>query len=216
MQESLATLITRFQDRSGIVAIVGLGYVGLPLAKAFCDAGFQVVGVDIDTQKVAALASGRTYIKHLPGDLFADPISRGQFKPTTDFAEIVKADAILICVPTPLTAHREPDLTFVKDTAAALAPWLREQQLVVLEINNLPGDKSEILKPILEQSGLRSGREFFIAYSPEREDPGNSEFSTNKIPKVIGADGPEALKLADALYSAIVPRTVLVSKSRNG
>jgi UDP-N-acetyl-D-glucosamine dehydrogenase len=188
-----------------------LGYVGLPLVKALTDAGFKVVGFDIDAEKIAALRDGRTYIRHLPAELFSGAISRGRFLPTTDLSQLTEADAILICVPTPLTSHREPDLTFIEMTAHAIVPVLRKGQLVVLESTTYPGTTRDVIKPILEKSNLASGEDFFIAYSPEREDPGNIEFSTTKIPKVVGGEGHNALRLADALYSAFVPRTVLVS-----
>jgi UDP-N-acetyl-D-glucosamine dehydrogenase len=170
-----------------------------------------VIGIDIDAGKVAALREGRTYIHHLPAESFREPIARGRFLPSTDFAELARADAILICVPTPLTAHREPDLTYVENTARAIAPHIRPGQLVVLESTTYPGTTRDVVKPILEASGLKSGRDFFIAFSPEREDPGNMKFSTRSIPKVIGGDGKDAAAIADALYSTFVPKTVPVS-----
>ena len=203
--------MTRYRNRSAVVAIVGLGYVGLPLATALINAGFKVVGFDIDAEKIAALKDGRTYIRHLPADLFSGAINQGRFHPTTDISQLIEADATLICVPTPLTSHREPDLTFIVTTAQAITPALRKGQLVVLESTTYPGTTRDVIKPILERSSLASGKDFYIAYSPEREDPGNIEFSTTKIPKVVGGDGPDALRLADALYSAFAPRTVLVS-----
>jgi UDP-N-acetyl-D-glucosamine dehydrogenase len=204
-------LVARFRNRTAVVAIMGLGYVGLPLVKALNDAGFKVVGFDIDAEKIAALKDGRTYIRHLSADLFSGAISRGRFLPTTEVSQLAEADAILVCVPTPLTSHREPDLTFVERTAHAIAPVLRTGQLIVLESTTYPGTTRDVVKPILEKSKLASGKDFYLAYSAEREDPGNSEFSTTKIPKVVGGDGPDALRLADALYSAFVARTVLVS-----
>ena len=207
---SIESLIARYRDRTAVIAIIGLGYVGLPLAKALTEAGFHVIGLDIDSEKVAALRAGRTYIRHLPADVFVDAISQGRFHPTTEFSELIRADAILICVPTPLTSHREPDLRFVETTAQAIGSRLRQGQLVVLESTTYPGTTRDVLKAILEKSNLASGKDFFIAYSPEREDPGNIEFSTITTPKVVGGDGPDALKLANALYSAFVP-TVPVS-----
>ena len=204
-------LVSRFRDRRATVAIIGLGYVGLPLVQALLDNGLAVIGIDIDAGKVAALREGRTYIHHLPAESFREPIARGRFLPSTDFAELARADAILICVPTPLTAHREPDLTYVENTARAIAPHIRPGQLVVLESTTYPGTTRDVVKPILEASGLKSGRDFFIAFSPEREDPGNMKFSTRSIPKVIGGDGKEAAAIADALYSTFVPKTVPVS-----
>ena len=192
------------------MAIIGLGYVGLPLAKALTEAGFRVIGLDIDPEKILALKAGRTYIRHLSTDVLFSAISEGRFFPTIEFSELTRADAILICVPTPLTSHREPDLRFVETTAEVIEPRLRRGQLIVLESTTYPGTTRDVLKAILERSNLVSGKDFYIAYSPEREDPGNIEFSTATTPKVVGADGPDALKLADALYSTFVP-TVLVS-----
>jgi UDP-N-acetyl-D-glucosamine dehydrogenase len=194
-------LAGRFRGRSATVAIIGLGYVGLPLVQALLDNGLAVIGIDIDAGKVAALREGRTYIHHLPAETFHEPIARGRFLPSTDFAELRRADAVLICVPTPLTAHREPDLTYVENTARAIAPHIKPGQLVVLESTTYPGTTRDVVKPILESSGLKSGRDFFIAFSPEREDPGNKKFSTRAIPKVIGGDGRDAAEIADALYS---------------
>jgi UDP-N-acetyl-D-glucosamine dehydrogenase len=204
-------LTGRFRDRSATVAIIGLGYVGLPLVQALLDNGLTVIGIDIDAGKVAALREGRTYIHHLPAEAFREPIARGRFLPSTDFAELRRADAVLICVPTPLTAHREPDLSYVENTARAIAPHIKPGQLVVLESTTYPGTTRDVVKPILESSGLKSGRDFFIAFSPEREDPGNMKFSTRAIPKVIGGDGKDAAEIADALYSTFVPKTVPVS-----
>lgn len=208
---SLDVLIARYHERTAVIAVVGLGYVGLPLARALIGAGFRVVGLDIDEAKIKALKHGETYLSHLPAQMFANAVEEGRFHPTTDFRDLHEADAILICVPTPLTSHREPDLSFVENTARSILPNLRSGQLIILESTSYPGTTREVLKPILEQSRLESGRDFFIAYSPEREDPGNIEFSTNSIPKVIGGDGEGAVKLADALYSSFVKRTVLVS-----
>lgn len=204
-------LIARYRDRTATVAIVGLGYVGLPLAKALTEAGFKVIGLDIDPEKITALRAGRTYIRHLPAETFLEAIGQGRFCPTTDFSDLTQADAILICVPTPLTSHREPELKYIETTAQAIMPRLQKGQLIVLESTTYPGTTRDVLKLILEKSNLTSGKDFFIAYSPEREDPGNIEFSTTSIPKVVGGDGPDALNLANALYSAFVPRTVLVS-----
>jgi UDP-N-acetyl-D-glucosamine dehydrogenase len=206
-----SALLARYQQRAAVVAVIGLGYVGLPLVKAILGAGFKVVGLDVDPAKVTALEQGRTYIRHLPAEPFSAAVAKGEFRPTTDFAMLKDADAILICVPTPLTLHREPDLSFVEATTQAIAGQLKAGHLVILESTTYPGTTTGIMKPILEAGGLRSGRDFFLAYSPEREDPGNPAFSTTAIPKVIGGDGPEALALANALYSAFVPRTIPVS-----
>ena len=207
----VAALLARYQQRAAVVAVIGLGYVGLPLVKAILGAGFKVVGLDVDQAKVTALEQGRTYIRHLPAEPFSAAIASGRFLPATDFAALEDADAILICVPTPLTSHREPDLSYVETTTRAIAGHLKPGHLIVLESTTYPGTTNGVMKPILEAQGLRSGRDFFLAYSPEREDPGNPAFTTTAIPKVIGGDGPEALALANALYSAFVPKTVPVS-----
>ncbi len=204
-------LLQKYYGRTAVVAVIGLGYVGLPLVGALLHAGFPVLGLDIDEAKVESLKRGESYISHIPGEMFAESIGSGRFRPTVDFAALREADAILICVPTPLTHHREPDLSFVERTARSILPNLRSGQLVILESTSYPGTTRDLIKPILEQSKLRSGKDFFIAFSPEREDPGNAEFSTSRIPKVVGGDGEDALNLADALYSSFVCKTVRVS-----
>lgn len=208
---SVADLLAKYQGRTAIVAVVGLGYVGLPLVRALIAARFRVIGLDIDAGKIEALKRGESYISHLPAKMFASAIEDGRFNPTTNFRDLHEADAILICVPTPLTRHREPDLSFVESTVRSILPNLRAGQLIILESTSYPGTTRDIIKPILQQSKLESGKDFFIAFSPEREDPGNIEFSTSEIPKVVGGDGEDALKLADALYSSFVRRTVPVS-----
>jgi UDP-N-acetyl-D-glucosamine dehydrogenase len=207
----VARLLKRFEERSAVIAVIGLGYVGLPLAKALLGVSFKVIGLDADPEKVAALKHGRTYIRHVPVEPFKAALTKDQFFPTSDFSVLTEADAILLCVPTPLTAHREPDLRFVDASTRGLAPFLKRGQLVVLESTTYPGTTAQVMKPILEAGGLRSGRDFFMAYSPEREDPGNTSYSTAAIPKVIGGDGSEALQLAEALYGTFVPKTVPVS-----
>ena len=208
---SVEALVARYHGRTAIVAVVGLGYVGLPLVQALIAAKFRVIGLDIDAGKIEALKHGETYISHLPAEMFASAIEDGCFSPTTNFRDLHEADAILICVPTPLTRHREPDLSFVESTARSILPNLRAGQLIILESTSYPGTTRDIIKKILQQSKLESGKDFFIAFSPEREDPGNIKFSTSEIPKVVGGDGEDALKLADALYSSFVCQTVLVS-----
>ncbi len=203
------------RSRDARIGVVGLGYVGLPLAFSFVDAGFTVLGVDIDQAKVDTLAQGKTYIKHLPDTMVARARGTGRFQVTTDFSCLAGMDAILLCVPTPLTTHREPDMSFVVSTAEAIGPCLKAGQLVVLESTTYPGTSDELLAPLLERSsGLASGVDFFVAYSPEREDPGNRTYSTTKIPKVVGGCGEEALNRAACLYEQIVPRVVPVSTAR--
>jgi UDP-N-acetyl-D-glucosamine dehydrogenase len=203
-----------YRDKTAVIGIVGMGYVGIPLALAAWTAGFRVVGFDIDPDKVAALNAGKSYIKHIAGEDVAAAVKAGRLRATTSFAEAKDVDAILICVPTPLTSHREPDLSYVQKTTEALAPHLRKGHLVVLESTTWPGTTVEIMKPILERGGLKSGKDFYLAFSPEREDPGNPTHSARSIPKVVGGDGPTALKLASALYGAIVPKVVPVSSTQ--
>jgi UDP-N-acetyl-D-glucosamine dehydrogenase len=207
-------LIQRIESRQAVVGIVGLGYVGLPLAMTFCRGGFRVLGFDIDAKKAGALNRGESYIGHIPSTEVRHLRAGGKFEATADFSRAKEADAILICVPTPLAEHHEPDLSFIVNTGKSLAPHLRAGQLIVLESTTYPGTTDEILAPELEAGGLRAGKDFLLAYSPEREDPGNADFSTGRIPKVVGGCTPEALDAADALYRAVVVSTVRVSDAR--
>lgn len=206
-------IVARFADHTATIGIIGLGYVGLPLADAICRRGLRVVGFDIDAAKIDLLKAGRSYIQHIGAGLIASLIKDGRFEPTVHFARLAEVDAILICVPTPLDIHREPDLSYVVNTTRAIAPHLRAGHLVVLESTTYPGTTTEVMRPILEQGGLKSGRDFYLAYSPEREDPGNGEYQTAAIPKVVGGDGPDALRLACALYGEFVVRVVPVSST---
>jgi UDP-N-acetyl-D-glucosamine dehydrogenase len=205
------SLVAAYAERRATIGVIGLGYVGLPLSLAAAHAGFRVLGFDINAERVSGINRGQTFIKHLPEAALTEVLADRRFEATADFGRLGEADALLICVPTPLTRHREPDLSFVETTARAIAGHLRRGQLVVLESTTYPGTTAEVVKPILEATGLKSGRDFFLAFSPEREDPGNMEFGTARIPKVVGGDGPEALRLADALYGTFVVRTVPVS-----
>ena len=204
-------LIARFRDRSAKIGVIGLGYVGLPLVRTIAERGFSVLGFDLDPAKVERLNAGDSYIRHVSADSIAALRHAGRLAATGDVSRLAQVDAILLCVPTPLTRQREPDLGFVVRTTESVAPYLRRGQLIVLESTTYPGTTREVMRPILERSGLRSGQDFFLAYSPEREDPGNPEFATGDIPKVVGGDGPEALRLASAFYDAVAPRTVPVS-----
>ena len=203
----------RILDKSAKVGIIGLGYVGLPLAGTFGAQGYKVVGFDVDETKIEQLTAGKSYIRHIPAEAVKRRIDEGIFRATSEFSELAEVDAIVICVPTPLTKAREPDLSYVKSTAEAIAPYLRPGQLLVLESTTYPGTTLELLKPILEESGLRSGADFFLAYSPEREDPGNPDYQTSAIPKVVGGDGPVALDLTLALYGQVVAGVVPVSST---
>ena len=206
-------LLARIRDHQARVAVIGLGYVGLPLVQVFWARGFPVMGFDVDPHKIERLARGESYIEHIPTAAIRTLVESGRFTGTTDFARLAEADAILICVPTPLTGEREPDLTYVEQTAEAIAGALRRGQLVVLESTTYPGTTTDRMRPILEQGGLKSGRDFFLAYSPEREDPGNPLFATAAIPKVVGGDGAAAQELAAALYGEVVVQVVPVSSA---
>ena len=195
------------------VAIVGLGYVGLPLALRFAKSGVKVLGVDVDSEKIRALAAGQSYFKHIPDRLIRD--ARENFTATTDFAAVGDADAVIICVPTPLTKMREPDLSYVLNTARAIAPHLRRGALVVLESTTYPGTTEEELRAILEAgSGMKAGEDFHLAFSPEREDPGNTDSKIDQIPKVVGGLTPACRDKAVALYSAAIDEIVPVSSCR--
>ena len=208
-------LLEKIENRTYKVGIVGLGYVGLPLAITFVNKGFPVVGFDIDPGKVTKLNNGETYIRHIGANKVKTMKDSGIAEFTTDFNRIPEVDAIIMCVPTPLDDHREPDMTYVVETTKSVAPHMRKGQLIVLESTTYPGTSDEVIRPICEKAtGLKSGEEFYIAYSPEREDPGNPDFETSTIPKVIGGDGADALEIAHALYSSVIVKAVPVSNTR--
>ncbi|MHB1047636.1 MAG: nucleotide sugar dehydrogenase [Thermoanaerobaculia bacterium] len=205
------TLLGRIRRREAVVGVIGLGYVGLPLALVFEEAGFRVRGFDVDARKTEALTLGESYIRHIGPERVAEASRRGRFSASTDFGGLAACDAILICVPTPLGKHREPDLSFIRKTAEEVASRARPGQLVVLESTTYPGTTREEILPRLEARGLRCGRDVFVAFSPEREDPGNPTFHTRNIPKVVGGiDGPSG-ELAEALYAEAVESVVRVS-----
>lgn len=203
----------RVAGRDMTVGILGLGYVGLPLALAAVNAGFKVVGFDIDRQRVAQISRGECTIRHIDTTAIREALAQGTFRATSDFDGLGAPDAILIAVPTPLNRNREPDLTYVENSTREIAKRLRPGQLIVLESTTWPGTTAEIMKPILEAGGLVCGKDFYLAYSPEREDPGNPQYATSSIPKVVGADDAASLATADALYQALVTRTVPVSSA---
>jgi UDP-N-acetyl-D-glucosamine dehydrogenase len=207
-QNSLATAIA---NRTAIVGVVGLGYVGLPLATAVSRAGFPTTGFDLDPTKPAMIQSGTSYIDAVSNDELQQLVNSGRLCATTVFERLSECDVIIICVPTPLTRHREPDLSYIVSTADTITTYLRRGQLVVLESTTYPGTTREVLKPKLERSGLTAGVDFFLGFSPEREDPGNKNFSTASIPKIIAGDGAEAGKLISSFYSAVVEIVVPVS-----
>ncbi len=229
---SLAALCSKLENKTAQVGVIGLGYVGLPLALLFARKGFRASGFDIDPVKVEKLQRGESYIKHIPSKMVTEQIEHDRFKPCTDFAGLREMDAIIICVPTPLDRHREPNLSFVRATAMEISMHLRPGQLVVLESTTYPGTTDEELLPVLKRMGLlcpvstyttdghtvtsgdSSDPEFFLAFSPEREDPGNKQFQNHQVPKVVGGvNGPSALA-AQALYQSAFEQTIMVSSSR--
>jgi UDP-N-acetyl-D-glucosamine dehydrogenase len=198
-------------SRSATVGVIGLGYVGLPLATTIARAGFTTVGYDTDSAKVGLINAGTSYIYAVASSELAELRKNNRFSATADFNKLSLSDVIIICVPTPLTQHREPDLSYIEGTARAISRRLRQGQLVVLESTTFPGTTIDIVKPILEESGFKSGDDFFLGFSPEREDPGNAKYETTTIPKVVSGDGPEAKSLAESFYSAVVRTVVPVS-----
>jgi UDP-N-acetyl-D-glucosamine dehydrogenase len=204
-------LLSSIEDKTARIGVIGLGYVGIPLAMTAVEYGFRVTGFDIDANRVAQINRGESFIKHIPSKTLSAAVDSKRLKATADFDLLTEQDAILIAVPTPLTRQREPDLTFVINSTQEIAKRLRKSQLIVLESTTYPGTTREVIKPILEATGLRSGTDFYLAFSPEREDPGNPDFNTRAIPKVVGGDGEAASALVKALYAQIVDRTVPVS-----
>jgi len=212
-QEALS-LEKKIKAKKARIGVIGLGYVGLPLVKTFLSRGFKVIGFDIDLRKVRLLNAGRSYIRHISTSELKAFLKTKAFTATADFKRLRKADAVLICVPTPLDAHRNPDLSYVLDTTRVIAANLRRGQLIVLESTTYPGTTDEEMLPILEATGLRIGRDFFLAFSPERENPGDKVFSTATTPKVVGGVTRDCLRVAKALYDQVIVKTVPVSSPR--
>ncbi len=208
---NVRSILDKIEARDFTIGIMGLGYVGLPLTLVAVAKGFRVIGFDTNPQHVELLNAGKSTIKHIPTEAIKKAADSGQFRATSDFSELGIPDAILIAVPTPLNKYREPDLGYVERSTEDIAAALRPGQLVVLESTTWPGTTTEVLKPTLEKSGLVCGRDFYLAYSPEREDPGNADFGTANIPKVVGADDAGARALASALYNALIDKPVCVS-----
>jgi UDP-N-acetyl-D-glucosamine dehydrogenase len=206
-------LLEKLHRKEALIGVIGLGYVGLPLCLTLAEAGVRVLGFDVDPAKPEAIAAGRTYLKQFPGERISAVAQQGMFAATCDMDRLGEPDAILVCVPTPLTRHLEPDLSFVTQSCAAIAQRLRPGQLVVLESTTYPGTTIEIVKPILESTGLFCGRDVFLAFSPEREDPGNQTHTTATIPKVVGADDEASRELACAVYESFGASTVPVSSA---
>ncbi len=198
---------------NGLTGIIGLGYVGLPLLIDFCEAGLKVIGFDIDEEKIYVLENGQSYISYIPAEQIAKFVNDGRFIPTSDFSRLKEVDNIIIAVPTPLNINREPDLTFVENTTRTIAENLRDGQLIVLESTTYPGTTREVLLPILKEKGGKAGKDFFLAYSPERVDPNNKNYRAREIPKVIGGITPACLERAVQLYSRVFRKLVPVTST---
>ena len=210
-----AELLAKIRTRKATVGVIGLGYVGLPLGMAFAERGFPTVGLDVDAKKVDSIGRGESYIRHIPSEPIAKLIGAGTFSATTNFARARDCDALIICVPTPLDAAREPDMKYIVAAGEAIGPHLRPGQLVVLESTTYPGTTDDLLRPILDRlSGLRAGTDFHLAFSPEREDPNNAKYSTTTIPKVVGGYTPACLDAAVALYGSVIGKVVPVSSTQ--
>lgn len=207
-------LIEKLNNKTAVIGIVGLGYAGLPLMLRFMEVGYRVLGIDIDEDKVTSLNQGRSYIEHIPAEKIAQAVQTGGFRATADFSQSAQADALILCVPTPLNKYREPDLSFVLNTTDSLVPYLRKGQVVSLESTTYPGTTDEELKPRIESRGLRVGEDIFLVFSPEREDPGNPNFETRTIPKVCGGDTPQCLEVGVSLYRQVIDQVVPVSSTR--
>ena len=207
-------LLSKIDRKQAVIGVVGLGYVGLPLLLCFVEKGFHVIGLDIDAKKADALAKGQSYIKHIPAARVAKAASSGLLKTTTDFAQSKECDVLLIAVPTPLNKNREPDMSYIVSTCESIAPHVRKDQMIVLESTTYPGTTVEVMVPILERNGLKVDRDFYVAFSPEREDPSRTDYTTETIPKVVGSTTPEGLAIAEKAYQQIVVRTVPVSSTQ--
>ncbi|MEO0393598.1 MAG: nucleotide sugar dehydrogenase, partial [Pseudomonadota bacterium] len=211
---SISELQQRLESRDFTLGVIGLGYVGLPLVHAFADLGIKVLGFDINDQRVAALNAGQSDIDRVPGEKLQAYRETDLFEATADFAQLTKADVINICVPTPLDGHQQPDLSHVVATGKAIATHLRPGQLIILQSTSFPGTTAEVLEPLLSATGLVRGQDYLLAFSPEREDPGNPTHHFGNTPKVIGADDDASRQAAVSLFAPLVPEVVPVSSSR--
>ncbi len=214
MSKEALSLENKIKKREACIGIVGLGYVGLPLVKTFLNKAFKVLGFDIDRKKVELLNQGKSYIKHFTAEELKTFLKKKKFQATTDFSRLAQADVIIICVPTPLDSHRNPDLSYVLTTTKVISKNLRKGQLVVLESTTYPGTTEEKMLPLLEKRGLKVGEDFYLAYSPERENPGDKVYTTEKIPKVVGGVTPRCKRVAKILYDQIVVKTIPVSSPK--
>lgn len=207
-------LISKIQNRDACVGIIGLGYVGLPLVLRFLEAGFPVIGFDIDEKKTVALREGKSYIKHIDATVIATKHQENKFDSTTDFSRVKEVDTIIICLPTPLSKHREPDLSYIVNSADVIIPHMKKGQVLSLESTTYPGTTDEVLKPKLENAGFTIGEDAFLVYSPEREDPGNPKFSTRTIPKICGGTTQNCLDVGKTLYEAVIDEVIPVSSTQ--
>jgi UDP-N-acetyl-D-glucosamine dehydrogenase len=214
MSKRALDLERKIKNKKARIAIIGMGYVGLPLVKLFLSKGFEVLGFDIDEKKVKMLNQGKSYIKHVTTEELKGFIKDKMFQATADFQSLSGTDVVIICVPTPLDPHKNPDLSFVLNTTETISQYLKEGQLIILESTTYPGTTEEKVLPIVEAGGLKAGQDFFLAYSPERENPGDKVFTTDKIPKIVGGVTPRCKRLAKALYDQVVKNTVPVSSPR--
>lgn len=210
---AVANFLALVEQRKARIGILGLGYVGIPLALRFHEVGYSVLGFDIDDQRIADLNAGESPIKHIPSKNIA-AMAAGGFEATSDFSRIGEVEAIIICVPTPLSRHREPDLSYIVETMKAVTPHMRAGQMLSLESTTWPGTTEEVLRPFIESRGFTIGEDFFLVYSPEREDPGNPNFSTHSIPKVVGGSTPACREVGERLYSVAVDKVVPVSSTQ--
>ncbi len=207
-------LLEKLRNREALIGIVGLGYVGLPLSLTFAEVGYRVLGLDIDQEKTEAINQGQSYIDHIDGQRVAQAHQLQLLQATTDFTKASEADALILCVPTPLNQYREPDMSFIRSTMSALLPYLRPGQVLSLESTTYPGTTDEEIRSLIEQRGLKVGNDVFLVYSPEREDPGNSNFNTATIPKVMGGTTPLCSEVGVALYEQAISEVVVVSTTR--
>ncbi len=213
-KEKIYNFIQKIKNKEKSIAVIGLGYVGLPLALTFAEDNFSVIGIDIDQNKITKLKKKESYLKHINNSRISQVIENKQLIPTSNFALVEECIAIILCVPTPLNKNREPDLNYIISTLNSLKGYLQEGQLLSLESTTYPGTTEDVVKPIIESSGFEIGQDFFLIYSPEREDPGNKEYSTTSIPKVIGGITPTCLSIGIELYSNIIDKLVPVSSTR--
>lgn len=214
MNQTAERLLVKIHSRKAVISILGLGYVGLPLALAFIKEGFRVIGIDLDEERVAKICEGESYIEDVPSTQVREAVRKHRLSAVKNYRQLAEADAVIICVPTPLNRARDPDLSYILSATEAIGKHLRSGQLVILESTTYPGTTEEIVLPALKRSGLRVGRDFFLCFSPERIDPGNKEFPLRKIPKVVGGVTPECTQLGAALYGQVIEKVLPVSSSK--